>query len=136
MKLMALHLLQIFGLATLAILFIQSGLDKVTDFKGNKSWLDGHFVNSIFKNLVSPLLIVITILEVAAGFISAIAAIAFIIPNYYKFAAQAGVWGATLSLAALLSLFLGQRIAKDYAGAGSLVPYMILAGLTLFVVAI
>ncbi|HMI84672.1 MAG TPA: hypothetical protein VK550_11310 [Polyangiaceae bacterium] len=36
--------------------------------------------------------------------------------------------GALLSIAAILMLFFGQRLAKDYAGAAALVPYFILAG--------
>ena len=134
MKLLTIHFLQIAGLATLAILFLQSGIDKITDFKGNKSWLDGHFANSIFKNQVGPLLITITLLEVAAGLLSALGAIAFLIPSTYAYAVQLGVYGCMLSLISLVCLFLGQRIAKDYAGAGGLVPYMILAGLTMYVI--
>lgn len=134
MKLLTIHFLQIAGLATLAILFLQSGLDKITDFKGNKAWLDGHFANSIFKNSVGPLLSIITVLEVLAGLSSALGAIAFIIPSTYVYGVQLGVYGCILSLVSLICLFLGQRIAKDYAGAGGLVPYMILTGLTMFVV--
>lgn len=134
MKLLTIHFLQIAGLATLGILFLQSGLDKVTDFKGNKAWLDGHFANSIFKNLVRPLLITITIFEVIAGLASAIGAVAFIIPSTYAYGVQFGVYGCIFSLVSLICLFLGQRVAKDYAGAGGLVPYMLLAGLTMYVI--
>jgi hypothetical protein len=35
--------------------------------------------------------------------------------------------GALLAIAAILMLFFGQRIAKDYAGAAALVPYFIVA---------
>lgn len=132
----AINLLQFFGSAILAVLFLQSGLDKVLDFKGNLAWLNGHFANSMFKNSVSPLLLIITILEVFAGVAAAIAAILFAIQSESEFATLTGILGAASSLLSLLFLFIGQRIAKDYAGAGGLVPYMILAGLTLYVVSI
>jgi hypothetical protein len=36
------------------------------------------------------------------------------------------LWGAELATLNIVMLFLGQRIAKDYAGAASLVPYFLL----------
>jgi hypothetical protein len=35
--------------------------------------------------------------------------------------------GAVLSITAILMLFFGQRMAKDYTGAAALIPYFILA---------
>jgi len=43
--------------------------------------------------------------------------------------------GTALSAVALVMLFFGQRIAKDYAGAGGLVPYFILAVINLYFLA-
>ena len=57
----------VFCLAFLAILFLQSGLDKVFNYKGNKEWLAGHFANSPLKNMVGLMVPLITILEVASG---------------------------------------------------------------------
>src|SRR5712692_1989613 len=68
----ALFLLQIFVSAFLAILFLQSGVDKVVDRRGNLDWLKGHFAKSPFAGAVPLLLTVLTILEVAAGALSAI----------------------------------------------------------------
>ena len=42
-------------------------------------------------------------------------------------------WGAALSGVALLMLFFGQRVAKDYAGAAVLVPYFVVVCLGLYV---
>ena len=39
-------LLQAFISAFLAILFLQSGIDKVVDRRGNLEWLTGHFAKS------------------------------------------------------------------------------------------
>ena len=43
----SLSLMQIFAVSFLAILFLQSGLDKVFDWKVNLEWLKGHFADSI-----------------------------------------------------------------------------------------
>ena len=57
----------LFSLLFIAILFLQSGIDKILDKKGNLDWLTSHFSNSPFKNVVPLLLFVITIVEVLAG---------------------------------------------------------------------
>ncbi len=122
------QILQIFSTAFLAILFLQSGLDKVFDWKGNLEWLTGHFSNSPLKGMVPLLLGVITLVETAAGAFSAIGAGTLFLGGSVCF----GFIGATLSAVALLMLFLGQRLAKDYAGAGGLVPYFILTLITMY----
>lgn len=113
--------LQLLSLALLAILFLQSGLDKVFNYKGNKEWLTGHFAKSPLKNTVGLLMPVITILEVAAGIFAAIGLVQIIIGG----GTQMGLIGAQLSALSILSLFFGQRLAQDYAGAGNLVPYFL-----------
>ena len=60
----ATYLMQIFASAFLAILFLQSGIDKVVDRRGNFEWLKGHFAKSPLAGIVPALLICITILEV------------------------------------------------------------------------
>lgn len=114
-------------LAMLTVLFLQSGLDKVVDRKGNLSWLKGHFKSSPFKNIVPLLLSIVTLVEVAAGMLS-LAGIGF-----YLFGGDLllGRIGASLSCLSILMLFTGQRIAKDYGGAASLIPYFILSIVTL-----
>ena len=123
-----LDLLQILSVSFLAILFLQSGIDKLYDWKGNLEWLKGHFSKSILAGMVPFLLGVITLVELAAGVFSAIGVLNILVGNgdFMAFI------GALLSSLALLMLFFGQRIAKDYAGASSLVPYFILTLATLF----
>ena len=125
----SLFLIQVFAVSFLAILFLQSGLDKVFDWKGNLDWLKGHFAKSILVGMIPILLGVITLVEVAAGVFSAIGAVNILIGNSDFMA----FIGAMLSAIALLMLFFGQRIAKDYAGAGGLVPYFILTLATLYI---
>ncbi len=123
-----LSLMQVFAVSFLAILFLQSGLDKVFDWRGNLEWLKGHFAKSILRRMVPTLLGVITLVEVASGLCSAIGVVDILIGHGTCIA----FIGATLSAVALLMLFFGQRIAKDYAGAGGLVPYFILTLATLY----
>ncbi len=107
----------------LAVLFLQSGLDKVIDFKGNKAWLTSHFAKSPLKGQVSLMLPVVTLGECAAGALSLMGAIQLLTSGPTHFA----LYGAELAALDLLLLFFGQRIAKDYVGAAALVPYFILA---------
>jgi hypothetical protein len=109
--------------AFLAVLFLQSGLDKVTDRKGNLEWLTGHFAKSPLRGAVPLLLTTITLIELAAGVLSGLGVLELIVWRTTRLA-LAGALAAGL---ALLSLFFGQRMAKDYAGAAGLVPYFLVA---------
>jgi hypothetical protein len=66
---------------------------------------------------------VITVVEVTAGALSALGVPLLLVTGNRTVA----VLGALFAVAAILMLFFGQRIAKDYAGAAALVPYFILA---------
>ena len=127
----AIYLAQIFGSAFLAILFLQSGIDKVIDHRSNLEWLKGHFAKSQLAGVVSVLLAAITILEVAAGALSAIGCVILIISRETTLA----FYGAVISAVALIALFFGQRMAKDYAGAAVLVPYFLLALVAIYLLA-
>jgi hypothetical protein len=113
---------QVLVTAMLAICFLQSGIDKVVDFKGNLAWLTGHFSKTPFRGQVAPMLAVITVLECAAGALCAVGVVQLALGNGTK----AALYGAELSALNIVMLFFGQRIAKDYAGAATLVSYFIL----------
>jgi uncharacterized membrane protein YphA (DoxX/SURF4 family) len=125
------YLLQIFAAAFLAVLFLQSGIDKIVDPRGNLEWLKGHFAKSPFAGIVPALLITITILEVAAGVLSVIGCGLVIVWRDSTIA----FCGAVISALAILALFFGQRIAKDYAGAAVLVPYFLLTLVAIYLLA-
>jgi hypothetical protein len=127
----AIYLLQIFGSAFLAILFLQSGIDKIIDHRGNLDWLKGHFSKSPLGGVVSILLTAITILEVAAGALSAIGCIMLIVSRETTVA----FYGAVISAVVIIALFFGQRMAKEYAGAAVLVPYFLLALAAIYLLA-
>lgn len=113
---------QCLTMAMLAILFLQSGLDKVFDFRGNLGWLNGHFAKSPLRGQVLPMLITVTLTETAAGALSAAGLLHLVVHDTKVLA----VWGARLAALNVVMLFFGQRLAKDYAGAASLVPYFVL----------
>jgi hypothetical protein len=127
----AIYLMQIFTSVFLAILFLQSGIDKIIDRRGNFEWLKGHFAKSPLSGVVPALLLCITILEVAAGMLSAIGCVLVVLLNDSTIA----FYGAILSAAAVTGLFFGQRIAKEYAGAAVLVPYFLLTLVAIYLLA-
>ncbi len=126
---MTLYLLQILVSLFLAILFLQSGIDKIVDRQGNLEWLKGHFAKSPLAGIVPLMVTAITVLEVAAGGLSAIGCALIIFSRDSAIA----FYGAVVSAIAIIALFFGQRMAKEYAGAAILVPYFLLtlAGLYL-----
>jgi uncharacterized membrane protein YphA (DoxX/SURF4 family) len=111
------------GAVMVAVLFIQSGLDKIFDWSGNLGWLNGHFSKTFLAPMVPVLLATITVMEIAAGLLAAVGVIYFLIASSTVLI----FWSAVVAALALLALFFGQRIAKDYPGAAVIVPYFILS---------
>lgn len=114
--------------ALAAILFAQSGLDKVFDFCGNLEWLTGHFSKTPLRGVVKPSLIAVTAGELLAACVCAVGAIVLLAGG----SATPAFWGLAVSAATLLALFAGQRIAKDYAGAASIAMYLGIVALGMF----
>ncbi|MDO9595253.1 MAG: DoxX family protein [Lutibacter sp.] len=116
------HAAEILVLLFLIITFLQSGIDKLTDWKGNVGFITGHFKNSPLKNMVPLLLLTVLIFEIGAS-------VLMLIGGYYIFTegdvtvAKVGLEFAAITL---IMLLIGQRLAKDYAGAMSLAVYFIL----------
>ncbi|HET9801126.1 MAG TPA: hypothetical protein VFP82_05520 [Chthoniobacterales bacterium] len=124
-------LLQILVSAFLAILFLQSGIDKIVDRQGNLNWLSGHFSKSPLAGMVPLMFGILTIIEIAAGALSAIGCVALLFTHNPMIA----FYGAIISAVAILCLFFGQRMAKEYAGAAVLVPYFLLALVAIYLLA-
>ena len=127
----AIYLMQILASAFLAILFLQSGIDKVVDRRGNLEWLKGHFAKSLLAGFVPAMVIVITILEIVAGGLSALGCVAILVGRGSSLA----FYGAVVAAVSIVALFFGQRVAKDYAGAATLVPYFLLALAAIYLLA-
>lgn len=111
-----------------AVLFVQSGLDKIFDWSGNLGWLTGHFSKTPLASFVPVLLATITVMELAAGTLAAVGIIYFLITSSTVLI----FWAGVIAAFALLALFFGQRVAKDYPGAVSIVPYFILVLLLIY----
>src|SRR5215210_5139313 len=124
-------ILQLLVSAFLAVLFLQSGLDKVIDRRGNRAYLDAHFAKSPLAGTVGPMFVVITILEVSAGALLGVGCVLILLTRDSLVA----YLGAVLAAVNLTALFFGQRVAKDYVGAAVLVPYFLLAMTAIFVLA-
>jgi uncharacterized membrane protein YphA (DoxX/SURF4 family) len=106
-----------------AILFLQSGIDKIVDWKGNYEYHRKHFAKSPLSSMAPALLASITLLEVSCGLLSLSGFFYMLIKNDSLFT----FYGCSLAAIDFLALFFGQRLSKDYAGAASLVPYFILS---------
>ncbi len=102
-----------------AIVFLQSGLDKVFDWKGNKSWISSHFKDTFLSPMVPLLLGTVTFFELLAGALAVFGAIYFLINRSTFWIEQALI----VSIISLLMLLFGQRIAKDYEGAKTIAIY-------------
>ncbi|WP_299005009.1 DoxX family membrane protein [uncultured Tenacibaculum sp.] len=122
MELIQQSITEILILLFLIVTFLQSGIDKVTDWKGNLSFIRGHFKDSPLKNSVPFLLAVILVMELLAGALMFIGIFHLATTGNNDYA----LLGVQLSALTLIFLLIGQRLAKDYAGAMSLAVYFII----------
>lgn len=122
------HPAEVLILMFLIATFLQSGLDKVTDWKGNLSFIKGHFQNSPLKNVVPLLLGTITLMELSATLLMAYGAFDMLTSKGTRVA----LYGTMMAALTLIFLLIGQRLAKDYAGAMTLAVYFIIAVLGVF----
>ncbi|MFA5619067.1 MAG: DoxX family protein [Weeksellaceae bacterium] len=114
------HWAEFFILLMVAVAFTQSGVDKITDWKGNLEFHSQHFKKSPFRNMVSFNLIVVMIFEIVTGALALIGGVILIINGQTEIAKIAAVLAAiTFGM-----LFTGQRLAKDYGGAQTIVIYL------------
>ena len=127
----AYYILQILISAFLAVLFLQSGIDKLLDRTGNRAYLDQHFAKSPLAGTVGPMFAVDTILEVSAGALSGVGCVLLLLTRDSIVA----YLGAVVAGINIIALFFGQRVSKDYAGAAALVPYFLLAITAIYLLA-
>ena len=115
-------------LVFLAISFLQSGYDKLFYWKDNLAWLKGHFAKTPLRNHVPLALMNVLVLELIAGILCIVGCIELVINNGRVF----GFYGAVFSCITLLMLLFGQRLAKDYDGARTIVIYFIPAVMAVY----
>jgi uncharacterized membrane protein YphA (DoxX/SURF4 family) len=115
-------------LVFLAISFLQSGYDKLFYWKDNVDWLKGHFAKTALRNQVPLALANILVLELISGILCIVGCIELLVNNGREF----GFYGALFSCITLLMLLFGQRLAKDYDGAKTIVIYFIPAVMAVY----
>ena len=115
-------------LVFLTITFLQSGYDKIFYWKDNVEWLKGHFAKTQLKNHVPLALLHVLVLELLSTVLCAVGAIELLLNSGRVF----GYYGAVFSCITLLMLLVGQRLAKDYDGARTIVIYFIPAVMAVY----
>lgn len=116
------HTAETLILLFLIVTFLQSGVDKLIDWRGNLSFIKGHFKNSPLKNSVPLMLGIILIMEILASLLMIIG----IYQIHTSELKEIAILGVMLSGLSLIFLLIGQRLAKDYAGAMTLAVYFII----------
>ena len=116
------HPTEVLILLFLIVTFLQSGVDKLLDWNGNLSFIKSHFKNSPLKNSVPILLGIILITEILASVLMIIG----VYQLYTSELKEMAILGVELSALSLIFLLVGQRLAKDYAGAMTLAVYFII----------
>ena len=113
----------LFVLAFFFIVFIQSGVDKIFDYKGNLNFLNDLLKIYFSPSLIAFALILVTIFELISGILCLIGIVDFI----FNKSNLIGLIGLIIGSLALLILLFGQRVSKNYDGAKTITIYFILA---------
>lgn len=123
------YITEILILLFIIITFLQSGFDKITDWKGNIGWLSDHFSKTYLARQVPLMVATILILEIITGILAIIGIVKLISVGETSLALYACVLAAIV----LLMLLFGQRVAKDYAGAFTITGYFMVTILGVYI---
>lgn len=113
----------------LAILFVDAALEKFRDWRGTLGFFREHFGKTWLRPFVVPLLVLLTVMMTAA----AVGCVGGVVQLLLGQSPVLAWWGAALSAVTLLSLFFGQQVAKDHAGANGLIPFFLASLFALWV---
>ena len=109
-------------LAFHAIVFLQSGIDKIVNWNGNLEFIT-QTLSKVFSNpLIKIALLAVTVLETLGGLFSTLGIFLNIFNYDYLLYAQIGL---SLCTSALLILLIGQRISQNYEGAKTIAIYFV-----------
>lgn len=103
-------------------LFLQSGLDKAFNYKAESDYMKGHLAKSPVGGMVGLMLPILMLMEIIAGALCLIGLI-YLFMTHEEWIA---FYGIVLAGFALILAFMGQRLAKDYAAAAGIVPYLLM----------
>ena len=121
-------IIQVFTSLFFAVLFLQSGSNKIIDRMGNIEYISRQFAESPMEKFSIELLTLLTVLEMLCGLTCLAGAVAIL---FYQ-VTIVSFYGMLLAAGIFLFLFTAQRLAKDYAGAVSIVSYFMLSIIALF----
>ncbi|MCF4100646.1 DoxX family protein [Gillisia sp. M10.2A] len=123
------YITEILILLFIIITFLQSGVDKIMDWKGNIGWLKEHFSKTFLARQVPLMLAIVLLLELLTGVLAVIGVIQIISSANLEIGWYACVLGAIT----LLMLLFGQRVAKDYPGAFTITGYFVVVILGVYI---
>jgi drug/metabolite transporter superfamily protein YnfA len=115
-------------LVFLAITFLQSSQEKLFHWKENIDWLKEHFAKTPLRNQVPLALANLLILELISSILCVVGAIELAVNSGRIY----GLYGAIFSCITLIMMLVGQRLAKDYDGARTIVLYFIPAVMAVY----
>ena len=115
-------------LVFLAITFLMSAHDKIFHWNDNMAWMKPHFEKTFVKNYVPFLVGFLLLFELIAGICSSIGVVELYVNGGRLF----GFYGAVYSCISLLMMLFGQRLAKDYDGARTIVIYFLPAVMVVY----
>ncbi len=119
-------LILLFFIAT----YLFSVLEKLADWKGTVSYYTNHFQKTILRKMIPLLLINVVIFEIVVVVLLTIGLYFLVTEDTFLIAKV----GLELSAVTLLMFLVGQRLAKDYAGAMNITVYFILNIIGLYIV--
>ena len=115
-------------LVSFGITYLQSSYEKLFYWEDNVTWLKGHFAKTRLKNHVKLALVNLVIMELISTILCFVGCIELYVSNGRIF----GFYGAVFSAITLLMMLFGQRLAKDYDGARTIVIYFIPAVMAVY----
>ncbi len=110
------------------ITYLQSSYEKLFYWTDNLNWLKEHFFETILKDYVKISLIALIIMELISTVLCFVGCIELLISNGRNF----GFYGAVFSSITLIMMLFGQRLAKDYDGARTIVIYFVPAVMAVY----
>ena len=122
------HSAELLILVFLIITFLMSFIDKITDWKGNVSFLKSHFSETFVVSLIPITLVLIIVLEALATIFCSLGILEIITEKNTNYS----LVGSIISCVILLLFLLGQRIAKDFDGARNITIYFIVSLFAVF----
>jgi hypothetical protein len=110
------------------ITYFLSVIEKIADWKNTVIYYTNHFKNTVLYKMIPLVLVQVLIFEIAALILLCMG-LYFLVTENSTFMAKIGL---EISALTLLQFLLGQRLAKDYAGAMNITVYFILNSIGIY----